>query len=49
MDLQLNLNTKPKLGCKYTGATEFMVCHVARSPHSTNYSNNIRFHCSWAQ
>lgn len=26
MDLQLNLNTIAKLGCGYTGASEFMVC-----------------------
>lgn len=25
MDLQLSLSTKSKIGCSYTGATEFMV------------------------
>lgn len=28
MDLQLNLNTTAKLGCGYTGASEFMVSNL---------------------
>lgn len=36
MDLQLNLNTTAKLGCGYTGASEFMVRHFKIFSLATN-------------
>lgn len=38
MDLQLSLNTKTKLGCGYTGDTEFMVIHFIK--YNTIYIMN---------
>lgn len=47
MELQLNLNTKPKLESKYTGATEFMVNQLDSNCHLfISYFRWITFHIS---